>query len=107
MKKQTVSDFNQARSKVARDIEAVINDTEILIKAAAEVPGEGYKLARGKFEEKLESARARLEGALQPAVDQARRTAAAADGYVHGNPWAVIGAAAAAGLLIGFLLSRR
>lgn len=107
MKNQTVNEFHRARSKVARDIEAVIDDTEILIKAAAEVPGEGYKLARGKFEEKLESARARLTGVLQPAVDQARRTAAAADGYVHGNPWAMIGAAAAAGLLIGFLAARR
>lgn len=31
----------------------------------------------------------------------------ATDTYVHGNPWKVVGAAAAIGLVIGSLLSRR
>ena len=107
MKNQTVGEFNQAKNKMAGDIKTVITDGEDLLKAAAEVSGEGFAVARSKFEEKLGSARARLADASQAAVGKAKGTAAAADGYVHDNPWPVIGVAAAAGLLIGFLASRR
>lgn len=107
MMKQTVDEFNLAKSKMASDFKAVITDTEDLLKAAAEVSGEGFAVARGKFEEKLGSARARLADASQAAVGTARKRAAAADDYVHDSPWIVIGIAAAAGILIGFLAARR
>ena len=104
---QTVDEFNRAKSKMAGDIKTVVADGEDLIKAAADVSSEGFAAARGKFDEKVSRARETLADASRPAIDQARRTAAAANGYVHGNPWTVIGAAAAVGLLIGFLASRR
>ena len=102
-----VDEFNRAKTRMAGDIKTVIADGEDLLKAAADVSGEGFAAARAKFEEKLGSARAHLAGAVQPAVDKAGRTAAAADGYVHDNPWTVIGVAAAAGILIGVLAARR
>jgi len=102
-----VDEFNRAKTRMAGDIKTVIADGEDLLKAATDVSGEGFAVAREKFAEKLESARARLADASQAAVGTARRTAAAADGYVHGNPWTVIGIAAAAGLLIGVLAARR
>jgi len=98
-----VDEFNRARARMAGDIRAVIADGEDLLKAAAEVSGEGFAVARGKFAEKLGTARARLEDASHAAVGTAKRGAAAANGYVHGNPWTVIGVAVAAGALIGFL----
>jgi ElaB/YqjD/DUF883 family membrane-anchored ribosome-binding protein len=107
MMKQTVNEFNRARSKVAGDIKTVITDTEDLLKAAAEVSGEGFTVARSKFEKKLGSARASLADASRAAVGRARETAAAADDYVHASPWTAIGVAAAAGMLIGFLAARR
>ena len=107
MMKQTVNEFNRAKSKVAGDIKSVITDTEDLLKAAAEVSGDGFAIARGKFEEKLGSVRARLADASEAAVGTARKTAAAADDYVHDRPWTVIGVTAAAGILIGFLAARR
>jgi len=107
MMNQTVDEFNRAKSKMAGDIKTVITDTEDLLKAAAGVSGEGIAAARGKFGEKLESARARLADASRPAIDKAKRSAAAVDGYVHGNPWTAVGVAAAAGILIGFLANRR
>jgi ElaB/YqjD/DUF883 family membrane-anchored ribosome-binding protein len=102
-----VDEFNRASTRMAGDIRTVIADGEDLLKAAADVSGEGFALAREKFAEKLGSARARLADASQAAVETARKTAAAADGYVHGNPWTVIGIAAATGILIGFLAARR
>lgn len=104
---QRTDEFNQAKGKVANDIKTVIADGEALLKAAVNVSGTGLAVAREKFDEKLSSARTRLVDASRPAVEKARRTATAANGYVHDNPWTVIGVVAAVGALIGFLAARR
>ena len=104
---QRTDEFNQAKSKVANDIKTVITDGEALLKAAVNASGAGLAVAREKFDGTLSSARAKLADASRPAVDKARRTAAAADDYVHDNPWTVIAVAVAAGALIGFLTARR
>ena len=104
---QRTDEFNQAKGKMAHDIKKVITDGEDLLKAAANVSSAGLAVARGKFEEKLTSAKTRLVDASRPAVDKVSKTAAAANGYVRGNPWTVIGIAAAAGALIGFLTARQ
>jgi ElaB/YqjD/DUF883 family membrane-anchored ribosome-binding protein len=100
-------EFNQAKGRMASEIKTVIADGEDLLKAAADVSGAGFAVVREKFDEKLSSAKERLIDASRPAVDNARRTAAAANDYVHGNPWAVIGIAVAVGALIGFLTAKR
>lgn len=41
MMKHAVDEFNRAKSKVAGDITTVITDGEDLLKAAAEVSGDG------------------------------------------------------------------
>lgn len=104
---QRTDEFNQVRGRMAGDIKAVINDGEDLLRAAVNVSSAGLVAARGRIDEKLSDAKTRLLDASRPAVDMARRSAAAADGYVHGNPWTVIGAAAVVGALIGFLAARR
>lgn len=100
-------EFNLAKGKMASDIKTVITDGGDLIKAAANVSGAGIAVVREKFDERLNSATAGLVDASRPVVDKARKSAAAIDGYVHGNPWTVIGVVAIAGLLIGFLSSKR
>jgi ElaB/YqjD/DUF883 family membrane-anchored ribosome-binding protein len=105
MMKYSAVEFNRAKNKMANDFNAAMTDSADLLKAAAAVTGDGLAVAQTKLEEKLGSATVRL--AFQPAVDKARKTAAAADEYVHDSPWTMIGIAAAAGLLIGFLASRR
>lgn len=55
----------------------------------------------------LQSAKARLAHAQTLVVDSATQYARLTNEYVHDNPWKVLGVAAAAGGLIGFLLSRR
>lgn len=104
---QRTDEFNQAKGKMAGDIKTVMADSQELFKAAADVSGARLAVAREKFDEKLCSAKASLMDASRPAVDKARRTAAAANGYVHGNPWAFIGVAIAASALVGFLAAKR
>lgn len=104
---QRTDEFNQAKGKMAGDIKTVIADGEDLLKAAANVSGAGLAAAREKFDETLSSAKGRLVDASRPAIDKARSTAAAVDGYVQGNPWTVIAVAVAAAALIGFLAARR
>ena len=41
------------------------------------------------------------------AAEKSRAAARRADDWVHGNPWAAVGAAAGVGFLLGMLVSRR
>jgi len=100
-------EFERAGGKVANDFKAIIADGEDMLKAAATVSGEGLAVARTKFEGRLKSARAALADASQPVLERTRETAAAANEYVRGNPWSVVGIALAAGALVGYLASRK
>ena len=100
MMDRAADEFERARGRMAGDFRAMIADSEDLLKAAATVSGEGFTAVRTKFEEKLRSAKAKLADGTQLMARQA-------DNYVHGSPWTVIGAAAAVGLLIGFLAAKR
>ena len=107
MMKYSVAGFNRAKTRMADDFSAAMASSAELLKAAADVSGEGVAVAQAKVEEKLGSARASLAGASQAVGDKARQAAAAADNYAHASPWTAIGLAAAAGVLIGFLAARR
>ena len=107
MMDQAVGAFDRARGRMAGDFRTMISDSEELLKAAASVSGEGFAVARTKFEEKLKRAKATLADASQPVFDRARETAAVADDYVRDNPWTVAGIAIAAGVVIGFLAAKR
>ena len=103
MMNRAVNAFDLAKGRMAGDFRTMINDSEDLLKAAASVSGEGFALARTKFEEKLKRAKATLADASQPVLERARETAAVTNEYVHGNPWTAVGIAVAAGVLIGFV----
>ena len=96
-----------ARDQLVADMKAVIADAEALLKATAGETGERIAAARSRAEETLKAARARL-GRLDSAVrERAKDAATATDDLVHENPWAAVGVAAVAGLIIGVLISRR
>ena len=71
--------------KLMADLRAVVRDAEGLIGAVAAESGE------------------KLEGAGEGAREAAREI----DEQVRRNPWAAVGIAAAAGLVLGLLLSRK
>ncbi len=107
MMNRAVDAFDLAKGRMAGDFRTMINDSEDLLKAAATVSGEGFAVARSKFEEKLRRAKATLADASQPVFNRAKETVAVTDDYVHGNPWTAVGVAIAAGVLIGFLAAKR
>ena len=80
---------------------------EDLIKATAEMSGEGLAQIRMKARESVRVARAGLAEAQDAMVQRARGAANATDAYVRDSPWEAIGIAAGVGVLIGVLLARR
>jgi ElaB/YqjD/DUF883 family membrane-anchored ribosome-binding protein len=103
MQHTAAREFNRAKGRMADDLKMIVSDGEELLKAASNASGEGFTAARAKFSEQLMSAKAKLEDVSQPVVEKARQ----ANDYVHDSPWTAIGAAVAAGMLIGFLVAKR
>lgn len=71
--------------KLMAELRTVVRDAETLMQAAAAESGER----------------------LQDAGDSAKEAAREIDEQVRRNPWAAVGIAAAAGLLLGLLLGRK
>jgi len=89
--------------KLMADLRAVVRDAEELLQATAGQAGARVEELRARAEESIGAARARLE----QAGDSAREAAREIDEQVRRNPWAAVGLAAAAGLLLGLLLGRK
>lgn len=89
------------------DLTTVVRDAESLLRATAAQTGEKLDEVRGRAEESLRQAKARLAAVEKEALERARVLAGEADEYVRGNPWQAVGIAAGVGLLLGVLLSRR
>lgn len=96
-----------SRRKLVEDFNAVIADTEQLLKALAASGAEKGSALRTSAEQNLAVARERLRELQSEAIERSREAAKATDEYVHENPWQAVGVAALAGFLIGLLLTRR
>lgn len=99
------------KDKLVEDFNAVITDTEQLLKSLAASGGEKAGAIRASVEEHLEVARQRLRDLEDLAMERTRAAARATDGYVRDNPWQSIGIAAGvaaiAGVIVGLMLNRR
>lgn len=87
-----------------KDLYAIARDAEALLKATADVTNDRVQEVRARTEKTLREAMDHLDSDRLRA--HARRVATTADDYVHERPWAIVGAAAGVGLLIGLLLRR-
>lgn len=88
--------MDAAGDKLMSELRAVVAAAEELLAAAGNESTERLNELRGRAEEALRGARARLEGAGEEIEDQVRR-----------HPVAALGIAAAVGLVIGVLLARK
>jgi ElaB/YqjD/DUF883 family membrane-anchored ribosome-binding protein len=93
---------DQARSAEWRNLVA---DVEDLIKKVAHVDNAEIAEMRAKVEKTLSRAKAAAGDSVASMREYARDATRVTDEYVHDSPWAAIGIAAAAGVLIGFLAS--
>jgi ElaB/YqjD/DUF883 family membrane-anchored ribosome-binding protein len=96
-------DVSAARSQLMDDFNKVAGDTESLLRAMASVPGEKASALRASVEANLAAARQRVRELGGAAYESTTRAARVTDEYVHENPWALIGAAAAVGFVVGLL----
>ena len=96
-----------SREKLSSDLKVVIADAEELLRATAGQMGEKAVVARERIQESLRVAKDKLARAEEVMVDKTKAAARATDDYVHDHPWGAVGIAAAVGLVIGMLISRR
>lgn len=101
------NDTDISRDKLASDMRIVIADAEELLRATAGQMGEKAVVARERIQESLRVAKDKLARAEEVVVDKTKAAARATDDYVHDHPWGAVGIAAAVGLVIGMLISRR
>lgn len=101
------SPVDASKQKLMEDLSAVVADAEELLKATASQTGERITAARARAEETMKAAKVRLAEAQDAMLDKAKYAAKETDAYVHENPWKAAGIAAAVGVLIGALISRR
>lgn len=105
--RSAASQLNGHKDKLVADIHTVVTDAENLLKQAKSTGAEGYSAVRAELEDKLAQTVVRLQEVQEELKFRARYAARAADEYVHENPWRSIGVVAAAGVLVGILISRR
>ena len=100
-------DTNTSTERLMADLQAVVRDTENLLKATAGDASERAAKARAHAEESLHKARARMSELEHDLAARTRAAAQKTNAYVHDNPWPSIGVAAGVGLLVGLLIGRR
>ena len=95
------------RDRLAHSLRQMVEEADHLLKTAQRTGNEQFNAARDKFESRLKQAKSELGELESAAIYNARRAVRAADHTVHEHPYAAMGIAAGAALLIGMLISRR
>lgn len=99
--------LHQGRERLARDVRALIQDGEDVLRHAAEDAGGELGEARSRLAQSLQAARTRITDIEHDIADGAAHAGKAADSHVRRHPWQSIAAVAAVGLLAGLLLARK
>lgn len=96
-----------AQDKLIESVKAALDDAENLLRQAAAETGEKASELREEALDSLKRTRLALYDVQDSMVEKGRQAVRATDEYVHSNPWQAITVSAAAGLLLGLLVSRR
>lgn len=102
--KQNLSD---AQDALAAEFQALVSDTEALLKATAKGATEQSEELRNALTEKLEHAKGLFKEKEESVREQSRAAIQATESYVQEKPWQSVGIAAGVGFLLGMLVSRR
>jgi ElaB/YqjD/DUF883 family membrane-anchored ribosome-binding protein len=103
----TTTSEASARERLAENLKHMVDEADNLLAKAERTGTDQFKAAREKFEMQLRRAKDELHQLEVSAVENAKRAARATDHAVHEHPYAAMGIAAGAGLLIGMLIARR
>jgi ElaB/YqjD/DUF883 family membrane-anchored ribosome-binding protein len=103
-------DTTQVR-KVKKYANASLNDfldnVDDLTKAIKDVETPDIARVRAKVKIALSAAKSALADSASQVRGQARQLTRTTDSYVRDNPWQVVGIAAAVGVVLGVMMSRR
>ncbi|WAH56886.1 DUF883 family protein [Pseudomonas silvicola] len=94
---------DQIKDQAFSELQALIEESEALLKNGAELVGEEAETWREQVSLKLKQARESVTGArerAQPVVE-------ATQDYIGGHPWQTVAISAGFGLVVGLLLGRR
>ena len=89
------------------EVQGLMADVQDLLGRVAHVADPEIARVRARVEAGLSSAKAAIGEGAHKIRKSAGDAMAAGDGYVRERPWQAVGVAAAAGLLVGFLVGRR
>jgi ElaB/YqjD/DUF883 family membrane-anchored ribosome-binding protein len=96
-----------ATERLLADLRQFGADLERLVGQAKSLSGDGAAVARDQLERAVAKAQRSLGTARATAADRAHVARDRAERYVRDEPWKAIAIAAAAGVLVALLLSRR
>lgn len=94
-------------SRLSSEFSDLVADVEDLVKKVANVGDAEVARVRARVEKTLAAAKTAAAQGASTVKTYARDAQVATDEYVHESPWTAIGVAAAVGVLIGFIASRR
>lgn len=92
------------KERVAFDLKDLLAGTEELLRSTASYTGAEIEEARDRLKLQLESAQGYAEAWNNLATEKFRRVCEATDDCVRSNPWGFLGAALAAGMIVGHCL---
>ena len=84
-----------------------MNDQAKTMETTLENTAQKVSALASRIDETVKKAQSRLTDLQTAAADKTREAARQTDTYVHENPWAAVGTAAAVGLVLGLILGRR
>ncbi|MEP7085671.1 MAG: hypothetical protein ABI854_13110 [Betaproteobacteria bacterium] len=98
------SNAESYKDRMLSELKTLIGDAQDLLGQASESTSEGFASVRSQFDRQLGKTRAQLDRATKIVNRNARRSTAAARGYVQENPLQSVGVATAAGVIAGLLI---
>lgn len=85
----------------------MVDEIDTYLRSAADSGDQKFNAVRDRLSVQVREMRAQLDELNQATLERVKRAAQQADQTVHTHPYTAMGVAAATGLLIGFLASRR
>ena len=96
-----------AREKLMDGLKSAIGEAEHYLSDAGDQLGGAASEVRARFDDTLRTARSDLRKLEESVIARGHEAAQSANVYVRDNPWTAVGLGAAAGVIVGMLISRR
>jgi ElaB/YqjD/DUF883 family membrane-anchored ribosome-binding protein len=97
----------EARERLLSDLKHSIQDAEQWLRSASAAGSNDLDMVKARFEDALRTAKKDLSKLEDNMLARGKMAAQATNVYVHDNPWKMIGAGAALGLALGWLIGRK